>query len=1243
MRRKMRAIRGRCTWWVCFFLAVMAAQSSCSRLGGLRNVTDTQAEKTPHMCIVSNLGEVFREACYVGESIVYRITYANKAVGRKPFNIVVQLDEGLKFVSVKGDGVYDPEKHTVNWKMNSSLLRRIQSVEFKGRAADVGPLVHYATLSTDRGEVRTNKVENIVCENPKLGWIPLVATAMEGARPKAYIKDESTTGILVNFDLPGIYVNEDDSQGRKWHRLFVSGYSHLPEIGAPELPVLGQIVEVPFGVNLSVGIEQAEFVPMDCYHVWPSQKPSIWSPEAEAPAFELNAARYTGDGLYPGQLSAVTAEDIGVVRGHRLVMLRAFPIQYNPVTREMQAYKKMEVRLKYNRPAQIQPAPGRLLSEPFEEFFEASVLNYKDNDRFTWGTAGSEDKTGAEYLILAHGDFINPPGQDDPLEDFRIWKQRKGWLTRVVDVANIPGGASDANIEAYLRNAYTTWDPAPSYVLLVGDDDLIPTCHRTSHPLSHGNSKIGTDLYYAAVDGNDYFPDIFMGRLPVASVAELDGVVDKLVGYEQNPPASTNFYNDLPLVMLFEDDPLLGGLGGDPSPEDGREDDGFGIIERAEALRVYLAGEGYNVERIYNQSGVWPGPGGGPGPREYEDGGRLPNDLIGAADAAAGILGFPWNGGRGDIQTAINNGTFLAVYAGHGGPQQWSLPHFRVGDVGGLANAGEPPVVFSWACQTGWFDDTTDDATHGIGTGDESLCETFVTTDLNGAVAAIGASRDSWDINLSLMDGAARALWPDFRPEPGISRLLRLGQVLNYSKMYMASLESDAQGRRVHFELYHLFGDPEMPVWTTEPGQLTVDHPSGIGSAGIQEFIVKVGDRSSRSPVTNATVTLTREGQIVDMHQTDPAGIVRFLLNSPASGQLDVTVTGYDYRPYLGTMEISPGGAQLNRMDPLHGPEGQDILVGGQSFSADSEVQILFGSAAAATISSSAAGSFGQAGEEDVSILVPRPYPLGPVNVTARDSADRHAARIFQVRGANEIDLYTYDQYDSSTWHLFSGDNPTWNNPEIRLLNSSGNPVESDNLTEGREYTVEVKIHNDTEFDADQVRVTFKWANYGLGQPFELIGPNPTVFVDVPKIDSAFARITWIPQATGHICIQAEIYHVEDINPGNNLAQENCHVGTSNSPYDIPFQVCNPTRQAAAMFLELRQLFPGTDPEHVPWATWLTHPHPQVLPPGECREATAHVDPDPAKVKSGDIAEFALTGFAGRQMIGGVNFIVKKR
>jgi len=1223
-------------------------------------------EPTSNKVIVSHRGQLTQDVGYAGDVTRYRINYVNDSTQQADITILDTLDPNLTQVTALDNGAYDEQDHTVIWEAVDVTAGQAGSVQFEAVIKEAGLIRNQASIQTSgQPEIETNTVETKVCARPRLGWIPFDGISGPGETPRAYMKDETTTGLMVNFDVPGMFVHEVEVDGVTYHRLSIPGHTTLLDLGKPELPIVGQIVEIPQGVDISIEIVKSESVTLECYNAYPAQERQIRQGPAQEGEFALDEDTYLTDADYPADLAAISIRDIGVIRGHRIVFLKVNPIQYNPFTREIKAFSNIEVRLNYDQPAQIPRVDPRIESQAFEELLQASVLNYKDANRFARGDAREERKEGCDYLIITHGDFYNPTDPNNPIVRLRDWKQRKGYTTKVVDVADIPGGTTADDIRDYIQDAYDNWDPVPTYVLLVGDAEFIPTNYQVdqvsaTHP-SHNNTFIGSDLYYVTVDGvvmdggnvmgPDYFPDMFIGRLSVDTLLEAQNIVDKILAYEQTPPptpANANYYTDASLVCLFEDDALV----------DGQEDVSFRIIEFATEIRTHLQNSAYNCARIYDQSGNWAA-----GPQFYENGTPLPDRLTIAGNPAAGIPGLPWNGATADIRNATNNGNFLVVYDGHGLWNLWDRPGFGTANIGALTNGALTPVVLSFACETGWFDNETDAAntdwntgTPGIqtlGNADESFCEEFLRLGNAGAVAIIGATRISWDNNDFMMLGAAKAIWPDFDPNPPfgpgqlpdieMGPLVRMGQINTFSKVYMANYYNDDFHRQASFEMYTLFGDPEMPVWTDQPGRFDVDHPEGIGSTGEQDFVVKVTDATTRDPVHMATVVLTRDVSIIAVRQTNPGGVVRFTLSAPGSGDLDITVTAHNYRPYQESIKVNIGGAALNRLDPDNGVANQTVHVGGQDFSGSEDVDVYFADQLALTRGATA-GSFGQSGVEDVDLQVPSPYELGPVNILAHgQTSDRYAADVFRVRTANPIDLYTYDQWDSTTWHLHAGDNPIWNNPEIQLYDSNGNPVESNNLTAGNTYTIKVKIHNDTEFEAKDVTVTFKWANFGVGQPdrvWEVIGTDA---VDIPAHQVEEAQVQWAPPSTGHLCIMVEIYHIEDINESNNKGQENCHVGPTSSPAEVCFVLWNPTEEPTAVHLELRQLItPAQQETERLWETWVRHPDPQVIPPGERTEACVIMDPKLAQVRPGQQAEFALTGFINRRVVGGVNFIMIK-
>ena len=1094
---------------------------------------------------------------------------------------------------------------------------------------------------------------------PKLGWVEFVDKAPNGSGPNAYMKEDTTSSLMINFNIPGMFASEEQIDGEVYHKVSIPGQGNLSAEGKPELPIIGKMVEIPYGVTPRIEIYKQKSITLPNYNIIPVQKKDIRAFEVDDPLYpkdepfvmQKDAILYALDAPYPKVLADFAAEDLGVIRGHRVLFFQVHPIQYNPATRELTGYSNIEVKITYDKPGQVKRVPARLASEPFELLLQDSVLNFKPEIRFPTEEITVEPN-GCDYLIIANNKFFDAKDINHPLNRLKAWKQRKGLRTKVVDLQQIQSG-NIKTVTEYIQNAYDTWTPAPSYVLLVGDAEYIPANYKTSHPTSHNNTLVGSDLYFGTVDGNDYFPDIYVGRLSVDTAEQLETVVNKILDYEMNPPNQDAFYNNTPLVCLYED----------TRPKDaanrpkgnGTEDGGFRIIDFAEEIRDFLLSQGYNTQRIYDNSGPFP-----QGPLRLEDGTDLPSYLTLHGDPANHIAGFPWDGDTADITGAINAGRFMVIYNGHGGRSSWAQPNLQNADVQNLNNGKMTPVVFSWACMTGWFDTETDAPDLSPDPGlqptnfnDVCLCETFQRKKDGGAVAIIGSSRVSWSNNDFMKPGAVKAIWPAFDPNPPLdadvpeisnSPLFRMGQINTFSKLYMAQCCSADVYRKVSFEMYTLFGDPEMPMWTKKPAELKLTYPASIGSIGKQTFVVHVKEANREVPVANAMAVLTQDQRLVAIAQTDPEGYARFEINNPIAGSLLLTVTKLNNRPVEGTITVTANGATLNRIQPRNGVPGQDIFIGGTSF-ANEQVDIFFDGVLVKT-TQAINGSFGQAGVQNVTFRVPSPFPVKPVNIVAKGKiSNRYAVTTFLVRTENPIDLYTYSQWDESTWHLHNGNNAIWNNPEIQLYNEAGDPVGSNNLEVGKNYKVKVKVHNDTDFNAQAVTVTFKWADFGIGQPeraWETI--EPAAVIDVPSHSVQTAEAIWSPPRTGHLCIKASIFHREDVNTNNNEGQENCHIGPTSSPAKVTLTVWNPTDKAAAYYFELRQINGlGSDARKTIWETKIEHPDPQTIPAGEKRDITVWMDPELAGIKSGEKAEFALTGYMNGVMQGGVNFIINKK
>ncbi|MCW4054171.1 MAG: C25 family cysteine peptidase [Candidatus Bathyarchaeota archaeon] len=1054
-------------------------------------------------------------------------------------------------------------------------------------------------------------------------WVPFVSRAEPSDTLQILPKSADTLGLCVDSSFYGMYNIETTVNETLYNRLHMPGAGYAMSIGKPAVPMVTRFLEIPDYVDVSVDVLYLETRTLEGFNVIPTQEYSVDYANATDPEFVIDQVTYATDAFYPSEVAGVQGAQGGapiVMRGHRLVPLNLYPVQFNPVTQQLKVHSKIEVRLNYDEPGQVGPIDSRLDSLAFEMLLEGFVLNYK-NRGIAYLTKGED---AAEYLIITHDDFYHQA------MDLADWKRQKGLRTKVVNTTQINSAGVTANdVENYIQNAYDSWGVAPTYVLLLGDSEFIPTHYNTPHPDDmHGNHNIATDLYYGTVDGTDYFPDIYVGRISVDTAQEANIIINKILDYEKNPPTIADFYSHVSSCAFFQD--RGHNECGVWYNQDDYEDRAY--VLTSEEIRDYLITQGYTVDRIYTADA-------GANPRnysrcKYDNGDPLPPDLLVAN-------GFTWGGTTADITNSINAGRFLVYHRDHGESRNfwdhdngawgmvdgWNEPTYLVGHIAGLTNGVLLPVVLSIECQAGWFDGETDQNDDAMLTRNvESFCEEFVRHQNGGAIATIGSTRNSYSgYNEELLKGFVDALWSDFDTSTASGGLHSLGQMLVYGKVYMASEYGyNDLGTQVTFELFHLFGDPELEIWTEQPKEFDVSHPPQIGSNGVQEFVVNVTDDDTGLPAPHVKICLQKGNQILGVTYTDPDGRAYFNVYPSTGGLMNITATKHNYEPYIGSITVTEVGASLS-VNPDTGPSGITLNLQGSNFDGDESVDIYFGGSSPEKTVNAVGGSFTE------TLTVP-PGAIGPVNVIAVGASGRRGVDLFRRLPDQPLpDPYTYCQWDTSTYHLNSeGGNPRWNSPTIQLYEAaSGNPVASNDLRVGTTYTVEAIVHNDKTVPATDTLVTFEWASWGGGQTdWEYMGED-TITV-LANGGQEVAEVNWTPSVTGHTCIRASIYHPWDENTDNNLGQENTHVHPVASPGEITFTFVNPTRETALIYLEAKQV--GTD---TLWPVRIEREYPQIQIPGENKQAVLVVD-TPPDTAEGEKRIFTLSGYIDGELIGGI-------
>jgi hypothetical protein len=682
----------------------------------------------------------------------------------------------------------------------------------------------------------------------------------------------SNNELIIKFELSELIQTQISTEEGVFTILEIPNSGFVGEIGTPQLPMWTRLYAVP---NTQVSVEILESHVLESRHVgriYPVQQPHIDSEIIEESEFVFDESFYQQDASYPDCIAEIL--DAGNIRDIPFVRIVFYPVQYNPKQGLATIYDQITIKLTCNNDENVF-VESNFEQTPFYNLYENVFVNWEgfcENIIVEQNSNSGIRDSGCDYLIITHPLFYNQS------KELGEWKHKKGLMTKLVNITDI--GSTSEDLRQYIQDAYDTWDPCPSYFLLVGDDEHIPTNYMSS---------AASDLWYATVGGIDYYPDLYYGRISVDTVYQADTVMQKILTYERNPPSESSYYSDFTVAAYFQDD-----------ENDGYETRRF--VRTSEEVRDYLLSEGYNGERIYvtepyiNPTHYNNG--------YYGNGEPLPAELLRPT--------FAWDGDAADIINAIESGIFVLNHRDHGMESGWGDPYFTTSDFSSFSNGELLPVVFSLNCLTGRFD------------GYESFCEEFLRKDDGGAVAAFGATRISYSgYNDYLGRGFYDAQWPDFDQDVGgDTPLYSLGEILNYGKTYMANTWGDPWGyERLTFELFHVFGDPSMEIWTAFPQDLDVAYTLSSGS---MEVVVS----SSVGVVKDALVCLSQDSGFHVKGLTDVSGKVSLDTTSAImEEEVTLVVTAHNHLYYAETFFLNQPPAIPDRPSgPPSGKPGVEYL-----------------------------------------------------------------------------------------------------------------------------------------------------------------------------------------------------------------------------------------------------------------------------------------------------------------------------
>ncbi len=611
----------------------------------------------------------------------------------------------------------------------------------------------------------------------------------------------------------------------------------LLEAGAPDLPKFASSLMIPNTGNMAVEIVSSEYKDYPNVAVAPSKGNLLRNVDPATVPYEYRAL-YKRDAFFPGQLAEL--KQPFVLRDARGQALWIYPVQYNPATKVLRVYANITLRVYHiggQGENEVASKREQAISTPFKQLYQKLFLNYEP--QFPDQNSGMAEPE--EMLVIAKDDFI------PTLEPFVAWKRQMGIHTTVVPASET--GGTPAALYDYVQNFYD--EHHITYLLLVGDEYALT-------PMVRPGSVYSCDNCLGYQEGNDHYPEIFVGRFNAATEAQLRIMVNRNLDYEKTPLA------DVDLNWCAT------GMASTSDQGQGFGDDGQADYDQGNEWKAKHLADGFEKYWEFydgDQSAISPTPG----------------------DETADKPGNPVSD---DLTQLMNTrGVSLYNYTGHGWEQGLASGNFSTTAVATLRNAQRYPIVIAVACCAGNF--TNNGGGDCLGealqrAGDATSGEAW-----GGIAGYFSSDFQSWSPPMEGQDGMNQYLLD----ADGIALTPKLGGMATFGNALM--IAAYGQGGIDMADVWNPFCDPTTLPRTALPMPLLATHTN--------QLLIGATSLDVACDVEGALISLYWQGQTLAVANIS-GGIAVLEFPALASvGNLMVTATQFNHIPYQGNVVVLPG------------------------------------------------------------------------------------------------------------------------------------------------------------------------------------------------------------------------------------------------------------------------------------------------------------------------------------------------
>jgi len=181
-------------------------------------------------------------------------------------------------------------------------------------------------------------------------------------------------GLEVEFKLPTLQVTSLlGNDGLTYQRLQLPNFAKTEQVGFPELPITGTILQVPSQGDLQLIILQQVQNTLTIPHLYPVSQPILSKDGQVLQKFTKDATAYHSPTFYPNSLIILGKREI--LRGIPIVRIQVQPLQWQAQTKKLRYVTQLRFRLNFSQA--LPPLTEYPSHHPYDSLLRSIINGYR--------------------------------------------------------------------------------------------------------------------------------------------------------------------------------------------------------------------------------------------------------------------------------------------------------------------------------------------------------------------------------------------------------------------------------------------------------------------------------------------------------------------------------------------------------------------------------------------------------------------------------------------------------------------------------------------------------------------------------------------------------------------------------------------------------------------------------------------------------------------------------------------------